>query len=141
MEGVWYDQETHQMPEHTEPQIDHLKTPSCHMLLPLAGLDSFTNVRNQPLNLERWHIHRVGRYRCHSRGNEWKSSANRLRCRERCYNLNVLVVGGDIKVLHNQAFFLFFYLNLEINVQQVNLLLRRTGRICPASLLNGQRGA
>ena len=35
--------------------------------------------------------------------------------------------------------FFFFFLNLEINVQQVNLLLRRTGRIYPASLLN-QRG-
>ena len=37
-------------------------------------------------------------------------------------------------------FFFFFFLNLEINVQQVNLLLRHTGRIYPASLLKGQRG-
>ena len=69
MESVWYNQETYQMPEHTEPQIDHLKTPSCpHMLLLLTKLDKLTNIRNQPLNLEGRHIQRVGRYRCHSRG-------------------------------------------------------------------------
>ena len=92
------------MPEHTEPQFDYLKTPGCHMLLLLTRLSS--TYQRQKSTVEFGTVAHPQGWKAQMpfwRLNEWKSSANRLGCREgeRCYN--VLVVEGDIKVLHNQA--------------------------------------
>lgn len=88
------------MPEHIESQIDHLKTPSCHILLLLTSLDS--SPRSE---IKRWIWNGATSTGLEGTDaileNEWKSSASRLGCRERCYI--VLVVEGDIKVLHNQT--------------------------------------
>ena len=97
------------MPEHTESQIDHLNR---RLVVNYVFTSVNKVVESLPTSeINRWiwnggtstelegidAIIEVGRMEVFS--------ANRLGCRERCYNVLrlVLVVEGDIKVLHNQA--------------------------------------